>query len=492
MNIHLLKRLIYPALILAMLALVACTASSSSSAATTIGYGTVTEVTQTNTIEQSGSIEPRQVASVAWGTTGIIGEVLVSVGQQVSDGEVLMTLDPNSLPEATRLSQLKLAQMTSPSAIASATQAVLDAQSALNTATYARQWLDATDQATIDNAYYQYVLARQRYDQAKTDYDNWADEPQSSHYETDLAPYYTAMYNARVDMDSKLYTYNLYNSKSSAQTYAEYDNAVTLAQNKLTDAQNYLAAITGGEVPAGATGDQLLNFYQNQLSADSTNLRAPFAGIVAAIYDQPGILVSDKKVSLEVVDRSRLSITITVDESSVIELEVGMPANISVDVLPDLRLTGKVAMIEPVGQTSNGVVSYQVLVVLDQTDPAIPINASAQVSIQVGEPVTSLVVPASAVQSDSTGEFVQVFENGQTRRVDVKSGTILSDDTVIVTGELTPGEQVVLILQSSSSSSNGMGGAGGLLGGAGRGFNGGGQNPPATSSQQAPSTNPQP
>jgi len=128
-------------------------------------------------------------------------------------------------------------------------------------------------------------------------------------------------------------------------------------------------------------------------------------------------------------------------------------------------------MIEPVGKVSNGVVYYDVEVVLDQSDASIPLNATAEVSIQTGDPVTSLVVPATAVQSDTTGEFVQTVDNGVTTRVDVVSGTILSDDTVIVTGNLIVGQQVVLILTTSTTTnSTGMGG---LFGGGGREMNGG-------------------
>lgn len=281
-----LKTIITPLLFLITISLAGCSVGQQAeTTGTTIGYGTVAEITQTVTVEESGSISPRQVATVSWATQGTIGNILVQVGQAVKADDILMTLDQASLPESVRLSQLKLAQMTSPAAIAEAEQAVLDAQSSLTTAQYARTNLDYKDQGTIDNAYYEYVLAKEKYEKAKTDYDNWADEDASDHYETDLAPYYTAMYNAKTEMDSKEYVYELYNSNSSAQTIAEYDSAVTLAENKLVEAQNYLAAITGKSVPADATGDKLLTYYQTKLSVDAVNLRAPFDGIVGAIYD---------------------------------------------------------------------------------------------------------------------------------------------------------------------------------------------------------------
>lgn len=465
------RSILISVLIMSILGLVGCQNSpSSTSTAATTGYGTVTEVTQISTVEESGSIVPRQITTVSWSTNGTIGKILVTEGEEVSANQVLMTLDQASLPENTKLSQLKLAQMTSESALAEARQAVLDAQSALDSAKYARVNLDYKDQATIDNAYYEYVLAKEKYESAKAEYENWADEDASDHYETDLAPYFTAMFKAQSEMDSKQYVYDLYKSDSSTQTYAEYDNAVSVAENKLLEAQNYLTAISFGDVPADATGEKLLNYYQNKFAVDSIKIRAPFAGTVAAIYDQTGIVVSNNHPSLELIDRSELSVTISVDESDVIKIKQEMAAKITVDVLPDLDLNGHVRMIEPVGKANNGVVYYNVVVVLDESNPEIPINATAEVSIQVSEPVVNLAVPASAVLSDSIGEYVQVLENGIVQRVDVVSGTILSDDTVIVTGALSAGQQVVTVQSTNSSTTNNPGGGGELfLGGGGGG-----------------------
>ena len=487
------NKLVSLVLVLTVLAITGCSAGASTEkTVTTIGYGTVTEITQTPTLEESGSISARQVSTVSWTAQGTIGAVLVTVGQEVHANDILMTLDQDSLPESTKISQLKLAQMVSAAAIAEAQQAVLDAQSNLTTAQNARTSLDYKDQDTIDNAYFEYVLAQEKYANAKADYDNWADEDDSSHYESDLAPFYTAMYNAKTDMDTKEYLYELYKSDSSTQTIAEYDSAIVLAQIELEEAQNYLSAISGGEVPADATGDKLLNFYQTKLSVDSVNLRAPFDGVVAAIYDEPGILVSNNHGSVVIVDRSQLSTSITVDETSVVQLSEGMKAEVTVDVLPDTTFSAYVSMIEPVGMVSNGVVYYDVEVTLDEADASIPLNATAEVNIQTQDPITSLVVPATAVQSDTTGEFVQTYDNGVTNRVDVVSGTILSDDTVIVTGNLVVGQQVVLIITTTTTTTNSTG-LGGLFGGNGGGDmnngadSGGGQMPSGGGDGQMPS-----
>ena len=81
----------------------------------------------------------------------------------------------------------------------------------------------------------------------------------------------------------------------------------------------------------------------------------------------------------------------------------------------------------------------------------------------------NLVVPATAIQTDTDGEYVTVVTNGSSQRVSVTSGEIMSDNTVVVTGELQEGDAVELFVNTTSSttSSNLPGGRGGEFPGGG-------------------------
>lgn len=471
-----------------------CANSASSASTTTNDIGQVTEITLTNTVEASGSVTPRQIATVNWTLSGTIATVPVVVGQQVARGDILMTLDTSSLPESLKKAQEQLAEFTSPSALAAAQQKVLEAQSAYDTAVQNRKYLDYQDEDVIENAHAEYILAKAKYDDAYENYQNWEDEDYSDHYDTDLATAYTALYQAKTEMETAEYLYDLYKSQSSAQTYSEYDNAVLVTGSALTEAQNYLTLISGGDIPDDATSASIQTYRQALETLDGINLRAPFDGSVAAIYDEPGILVSNNHTSVKLIDRSALYVGISLEESEVTQVSVGLPATVTVDILPELPLSGHIWSIDPVGTVSNGMVYYEVEVELDKTNDAIPINASASVSIQIGEPETKLLVPASAVQSDDAGEFVQVIRNGSYERVDVVSGTILSDDTVVVSGDLTVGDFVLLIIEVSSTEESSGAGLGILGGGGNRGeipsgggeMPQGGQQPPSGSAPQNP------
>ena len=96
-------------LILIVLALAGCsTSASTDKTVTTIGYGTVTEITQTPCLKNRVPSVPGSIGYNRLDHQGTIGEVLVSVGQEVRANDILMTLDQASLPENTKLAQLRM------------------------------------------------------------------------------------------------------------------------------------------------------------------------------------------------------------------------------------------------------------------------------------------------------------------------------------------------------------------------------------------------
>jgi len=192
---------------------------------------------------------------------------------------------------------------------------------------------------------------------------------------------------------------------------------------------------------------------------DALNLRAPFSGIVGALYNLPGDVVAGNDVGSVIMDRSKLFVTVQVEESKVVQLALSDKASVIVEALPSLTLTGAVISIDPVGVANQGVVYYNVKVQLDQADEQIPLSSTADVTITAGDAKQALAVPVSAVQSDSVGEFVMVYAaDGSTTRVDVVSGQIQADDTVVVTGNLKAGDQVMLVESTSTSTTNGANG----------------------------------
>jgi len=198
-----------------------------------------------------------------------------------------------------------------------------------------------------------------------------------------------------------------------------------------------------------------------QSEVNSLTLTAPFSGEVTTVGYLPGDGVAQTTPAIVLVDRSKLFVDLQIDESHVVELSVGDKATIALEAIPNLALTGSVSYINPVGTSSQGVVYYDVRVILDQSDPTILIGATADVTIQAGQPQTVLTVPVNAVGSDSQGEYVYVVgSNGSSQQVTVVSGQILPNNMVIVTGDLKSGETVGLLSSTSTGTNSGGGGGG--------------------------------
>jgi macrolide-specific efflux system membrane fusion protein len=200
-----------------------------------------------------------------------------------------------------------------------------------------------------------------------------------------------------------------------------------------------------------------------QAELNSLTLTAPYTGVVTSVGYQPGDSVNQSTPAVVLVDRTKLYVDLQIDEAHVVKLKTGDHATIVLEATPNLPLTGKVSYINPVGTSTQGVVYYDVRVVLDQADSTILIGATADVTIQAGQPQDVLTVPVSAVGSNSQGEYVYVVgSNGNTQQITVISGTILPDNTVIVSGNLQPGQSVGLLASTSTgTNSGGFGGGGG-------------------------------
>ncbi len=80
------------------LVLASCSAQANAQTGSTsggfTGYGKVSQVSYTDTVESTGQIQPQHMTSLSFSTTGTVAQSKVQVGQTVNAGDILMTLDP--------------------------------------------------------------------------------------------------------------------------------------------------------------------------------------------------------------------------------------------------------------------------------------------------------------------------------------------------------------------------------------------------------------
>ncbi len=228
---------------------------------------------------------------------------------------------------------------------------------------------------------------------------------------------------------------------------------VAVDEASLTEAQVKLDKLLKGpdaQEIAAATARVLAA----QATIDSLHITAPFDGQVAAVNFLPGDVATSSLAAVELANRSSLYVSVLVNEADISHITVGSPVTVTVRALADLQLTGEIAQVGIRGTSVKGLVKYPVQVKLTQTDPNLLVGMTATATIVTSVQPDALAVPVEAVQTDAQGEFVnRLTPAGGVERVSVVSGTLQGSD-VVVTGNLQPGDKVLLAPPPAASTGN--------------------------------------
>jgi HlyD family secretion protein len=437
---------------------------------------TVTRGTLAATIGATGNVHANQAAVLTWQNTGTIGIIKVKPGEQIKSGDILGSLILVPLTQSTLESNLvtaqeNLAQLTSPEAIANAKLAITKDQTDVINAQYGvnnlKYWQNTS---LIQNQYASVVIAKENLEKAKTAYDDAnVGEYINNAAEASL---FQALYNAQKVYDAAENSYSTYAQKPTQRQIDEAQATLDLANAKLAQDKIYLAALTGGTVPADATGTALLQLKQAQLAVrsaqenlDAARLTAPFDGTVTEVTGMVGDQVSPGTSAFRVDDLSRLLVDVQVSEVDINNVTVGQPATVTFDAVLGGEYHGKVVDVARVGTTVQSVVNFNVTVELTDPDAKVKPGMTASVTITVQSLDNVLLVPNRAVHLVNGQRIVYVLRNDQLSEVTVTLGA--SDDTmsVVVSGELSVGDVLVLNPPVNFGPGQGGGGGGGMFGG---------------------------
>lgn len=87
---------------------------------------------------------------------------------------------------------------------------------------------------------------------------------------------------------------------------------------------------------------------------------------------------------------------------------------------------------------------YKTTVVFNQPDIRIKSGMTANVRIETGNASSTLVVPASAIQTNGTSTLVELLQNGRKVSQSVTTGLKSQDGMTEVISGLSEGDQVVI------------------------------------------------
>jgi HlyD family secretion protein len=493
----------------------------------TLQTATVSLGNVSSTISGVGTMRSKQSATISWQTSGKVQVVNATIGQQVNAGDVLASLDPNSLsptiiqaqadlisaqndlkalqtPDPLKIAQaektlsqaqdtLNKLQNPSESDILQAQQAVIDAQSKVDDAqaTVDKQSYGRGSQQQIELARANYLLAVQKVELMQSKYDDTSGSPDTNPEKAVALSNLAAAQTAR---DRALANLNWYLGKPSSEEVSQANLDLSLAKAKLADAQDTLDSLknpTEADIAIakanvenaqealdtarkGATEEELIvartRVQVAQATLDQASLTAPFSGVLTDANVLEGDLVSAKTDAFRINDLSMLFVDLSISEVDIQQVKLGQEATLTFDALGDKEYTGVITKIGMAATISQGVVNYPVTVQITNPDSTIYPGMTAAVSIVVQKAANVMRVPNQALRTTNGQRTVTVLFEGQQISVPVTVGLSSDTFTEVSSSQLREGDTVVLNTSTTTSLTNNNQFGRGVFGGGGGEF----------------------
>jgi len=228
-------------------------------------------------------------------------------------------------------------------------------------------------------------------------------------------------------------------------------------------------------------------------------IRSPVDGVVISRAVDVGqtVAASFQTPTLFTIaqDLTKMQIEVSVDEADISRVRLDQPATFTVDAYPEQQFHGKVVQIRSAPIITQNVVTYVVVVNVNNSDLKLKPGMTANVTIEVGRkddvlrlsPAALRFKPKESAKKDEAGadkrpsgsapagmgrpagrkvgagQQVYVLKEGKPVAVPVKTGIAGSSSIELVEGALKEGDEVI-VEQSGGETKKKSGGMGGAMG----------------------------
>jgi HlyD family secretion protein len=131
-------------------------------------------------------------------------------------------------------------------------------------------------------------------------------------------------------------------------------------------------------------------------------IRSPISGIVLDRQIDPGqtVAASFQTPTLFTLaqDLTKMKLIVDVDEADIGNVRVGQDANFRVDAYPNRSFSSKVSEVRSTPKTSNGVVTYQTVLAVDNSERLLQPGMTATAEITVTHVADTLLLPNAALR----------------------------------------------------------------------------------------------
>ncbi len=198
-----------------------------------------------------------------------------------------------------------------------------------------------------------------------------------------------------------------------------------------------------------------------QVNLDYTNIVSPVDGTVVSRNVTMGqtVAASFQTPTLFLIasDLKRMQVDTNASESDIGGLKEGDPATFTVDAFPRRAFSGKVSQVRRSPQTVQNVVTFDVVVSVDNSDLALMPGMTAATRIVLDQRPDAVRVPSQALRfkpashsvpldgaADAAQAQVWVLREGRIEAIPVATGLDDESFVEIVSGDIRPGDRVVI------------------------------------------------
>ena len=356
-------------------------------------------------LSTTGTLTSGQTVVVPSPVTAPLAEVKVEAGQIVNAGDLLATFDTEPLERAYRQAS----------------------------AAYESGQLQKSDALTASDS------AQARFNDAAANLNNLAVQKDKASAAVNSL---TAQYEALADKQSEEALSVKAALDAAAADLANQQQALSAAKATY-DAEKQ--AVLSDSAKRQLELAQVPSSLSVQSARGRDGVTAPISGVVTSLSAVPGSSAAAYGPLCTIQSLSDVYVDVALSRY---DLEKVKPGQSAVVTTLGRTYTGTVASIDAMataGASATGTATAYVhaKVQLDAPDGDIKLGLEANVVIATGEAKGVLSLPISAVNTDVSGQFCYVVENGAAVRRDVKTG-LSSDTQVEIASGISAGDEVIL------------------------------------------------
>lgn len=396
------------------------------------------------TVSVIGTVRPKKVIDLVLEQNGVVGKINVRVGEEVSKGDLLLSLDSSTqrLQVTQAEASLNLAQSNLKMA---ETHDLRAAQTAYNQSyqTYLNTKA-ANERALLD--------AEVALDEAKNytkDYQEYFDEVNSEHDAGNLAQYTRDLARAALtqaqgnERKVKEALESLKVSNKQTEDAAWYLQEQARQAVKRQEALGFDPQKSNliNQVDYSKAG---LDLVRNSLA--KSWLTSSLSAIVSKINIEEGEGALAYSPLIQLASKE-LEIEVKIPESDISQVKLDQEIEITLDALSDEELTGKVSAMEPTETIIEGVTYYQIKIKFSDPEGLVRSGMTADLSIKIYTKNDVLIAPHRAVKEKDGRKYVEILEGEEIREVDVVVGLRGDGGTIEIIDGLKEEDEVVTFIK---------------------------------------------